>query len=83
MKHVDERRLGEKGKVTLNNLEHHGSDLIKIFSLHDKKKRAKTELIAVKLKYEEACSALQKKKECLMRIFGEMNSNDNNINGKD
>ena len=55
-----------------SDLGRYGGDLIEILKLADAKKRAKTDLIKVQAKYEEACSDLNKMRQRMQQIFDEL-----------
>ena len=75
-KNYGPKLVSEKRQATESDLARFGPDLIEIFSLNDKRKRAKTELIAAQTKYEDVCSALQGLKERMLNIFDDLNQDE-------
>ena len=69
--------LGKRSKSAESDLARYGADLVEIFKAHDANKRAKVEFINAQVKYEEACSAVQKLKNRMMEIFDELSSDEN------
>ena len=57
-------------------MERYGNDLLKILKLSDNVKRAKRNMNASQLIYEEACSTLAKEKQRFDDIFSHLGSDD-------
>ena len=75
-KNYGAKLVGEKRQATESDLARYGPDLIEIFKLNDKRKRAKIELIAAQTNYEDTCSALQGLKERMLNIFDDLNQDE-------
>ena len=56
-----------------SDLQRYGADLVEIFKLAENKRRAKTELVAAQLKYNDACAAVEELRERTMSIFEMIN----------
>ena len=72
----EERQVGDKIRAVESDAGRYGPDLVEIFKAHDRRKRAKRELINTQLEYEEACSNLKKLKSKLLTMFDEMSANE-------
>ena len=66
-----------------SDLERYGKDLVKILKLSDGVKRAKKDLRAAQLNYEEVCSSLAKEKQCFDDIFSQLGSDEHVTISKD
>ena len=75
-KNYGAKLVGEKRQATESDLARYGPDLIEIFKLNDKRKRAKSELIAAQTNYEDVCSALQGLKERMLNMFDDLNQDE-------
>ena len=79
----DERSIGKKFQATDIDLKRYSNDLVKILKLSDGVKRARKDLHAAQVNYEEACSSLAKEKQCFDDIFSQLGSDDHMTISKD
>ena len=68
-----ERQIGRKFEPKQSDLQRYGADLVEIFKLAENKRRAKTELVAAQLKYNEASAYVKELRERTMSIFEVIN----------
>ena len=68
-----DRQIGRKFVPRQSDLQRFGAELVEIFTLAENKRRAKTELVAAQLKYNDACAAVEELKERTMSIFEVIN----------